>query len=282
MTRAVLVTGCSRGLGEAVCRRLARLPGLTVYATARDTEQLASLREAGCVTMRLDVTDDAQRRAVVRRIEECHGQVDILVNNAGIGRFGPVEAVDGTDLFSTNVFAATALIQLVLPGMRRAGSGRIVNVSSVSGRITYPGGGWYTASKHALEALSDTLRTEVSAHGISVTLVECAWFASEFFAHSSHESAAPYQEMMKTFHRKIASRNDWAVSSIEQGATAVCKAALGRSRPRHVLGNYTRLMIHTRRILGARAWDAVMRVYFQQPSLTSALGMKWKEPDRSQ
>ncbi len=173
MPEVVLITGCSSGIGEATARALLAA-GHTVYATARKPETLTALAAAGCRTLALDVTDSAQLRSAVAQICDEAGGVDVLVNNAGYGQYGPIEQVPMAEVrrqFETNVFGLTELIQLVLPGMRKRKHGRIVNVSSMGGRTTLPGGGFYHASKYAVEALSDALRIEVKRFGIQVVLI---------------------------------------------------------------------------------------------------------------
>src|SRR2546421_4433426 len=161
-SKAVLITGCSSGIGWATAERLADR-GWTVYATARRPESIAGLAERGCRTLALDVTDEESMRTAVTTVEANEGAVGALVNNAGYSQSGAVETVPLDDVrrqFETNVFGLVRMCQLVLPGMRRQGHGRIVNVSSMGGRMTFPGGGFYHATKHAVAAISDALRFE--------------------------------------------------------------------------------------------------------------------------
>ena len=172
--KVVLITGCSSGIGQAAARRLNRA-GHVVYASARRPETLAGLATEGCRTLPLDVTDEDSMVAAVGRVEQEQGRLDVLVNNAGYGLYGPVEQLEPAELrrqFETNVFGLVRLCQLVLPGMRARRSGRIVNVSSMGGRTTLPGGGAYHGSKYAVEAISDVLRLEVRRFGIDVVLIE--------------------------------------------------------------------------------------------------------------
>lgn len=158
-SRVVLITGCSSGIGRATAERLARA-GWTVYATARRLGSIAELEAAGCHLLELDVTDEAAMQAAVEAVERAAGAVGVLVNNAGYSLSCAIESVPLDEVrrqFETNVFGLVRLSQLVLPGMRRQGFGRIVNVSSMGGRLTFPGGGYYHATKHAVEALSDAL-----------------------------------------------------------------------------------------------------------------------------
>ncbi|UPM42368.1 SDR family oxidoreductase [Halocatena salina] len=182
MDKTVLITGCSSGVGRATATAFLE-EEWTVYATARNTEDIESLADVGCETAPLDVTDEDSITAVVDRILDEQGQIDCLVNNAGYGQFGPVEDVP-TELldaqFDVNVYGPHRLVRAVLPSMREHGTGTIVNVSSVVGRVSVPGMGVYSASKHALEALSDALRSEVEDDGVAVSLVQAGPVSTEF------------------------------------------------------------------------------------------------------
>jgi NAD(P)-dependent dehydrogenase (short-subunit alcohol dehydrogenase family) len=264
----VLVTGCSSGIGLATAQRLLA-GGHTVYATARRLDALDDLARAGARVLEVDVTDEASMRAAVEAVEHEHGAVGALVNNAGYGAYGPVEEV-GLDAvrvqFETNVFGLGRLCQLVLPGMRRAGQGRIVNISSMGGRLVYPTGGWYHASKYAVEALSDALRMEVRPFGVRVVLVEPGIIRTSFGDTASHGLAAgeegsaygglrSYAEELLT--RAYASR---AAAGPDAVAAAVVRAVeTPRPRPRYVVTAAARAQVHTRRLAGDRVWDALMR-----------------------
>ncbi len=183
-TGPVLVTGCSSGVGHAAAK-LFRAAGFETFATARDPSTLDDLRALGCRILALDVTDEAARVAAVEAVQDEFGAVGILVNNAGYGQYGPLEEISLEALrlqFETNVFGGLRLSQLVLPGMRRKKFGRIVNVSSVAGRVSILGGGAYHASKFAIEALTDALRPEVEPFGIDVVNVLPGPIATQFEA----------------------------------------------------------------------------------------------------
>lgn len=275
MAVAALVTGCSSGIGRAAALRLAAR-GLTVYATARRPESLTDLAEHGCRLLALDVTDESSMAAAVEAVEAEHGHVGVLVNNAGYGQHGPVETVSMEDArrqFDTNVFGLARLCQLVLPGMRTAGGGRIVNVSSMGGRFTFPAGGWYHASKHALEALSDALRFETAGFGVRVAVVEPGLIrtgfgdtAAEAMGQAS-EDGTPYGNFEARAERTMA----WAYRSpfargVEPVARAIEHAATAsrpRTRYRVTLG--ARAMVVTRRLLPDRAWDLALRTAFSRP-----------------
>src|SRR5215831_14178149 len=181
-SKAVLITGCSTGIGRATAEHLAG-KGWTVYATARRPETIQALAQKGCRTLALDVCDEGSMRAAVDAVERAEGAVGVLVNNAGYGQEGVFEEVPMAEVrrqFETNVFGLTRLTQLVLPGMRRQGWGKIVNLSSMGGRLTLPGGAFYHAPKHAVEALSDALRFEVQGFGVDVVVVEPGPIKTQF------------------------------------------------------------------------------------------------------
>jgi NAD(P)-dependent dehydrogenase (short-subunit alcohol dehydrogenase family) len=172
--KTVLITGCSSGIGRATA--LAFLDEeWEVYATARNPADIETLGERGCDISTLDVTEEDDVERVVSRIVDEHGRIDCLVNNAGYAQFGPIEDVPTRKVheqFDVNVYGPHRLTRAVLPHMRAQESGTIVNVSSVAGRLSFPGGGVYCGSKFALEAMSDALRVEVEEEGIDVVLVE--------------------------------------------------------------------------------------------------------------
>ena len=171
---AVLITGCSSGIGRAAAISLHEA-GFRVYASARNPAALDDLADRGLHTLALDVTDEASMTEAVAAVEADQSAIRVLINNAGYGLYGPVEQQPMSEIrrqFETNFFGLVRLTQLVLPGMRRQGAGRILNVSSMGGRATLPGGAFYHASKYAVEALSDALRMEVAQFGIEVVLIE--------------------------------------------------------------------------------------------------------------
>src|SRR5258708_30397230 len=174
ISKAVLITGCSTGIGRATAEHLASR-GWNVYATARKPESIADLAPPGCKALALEVRDDASMRAAVETVERAEGSVGVLINNAGYGLEGACEEVPMTDIrrqFETNVFGLIAMTKLVLPAMRRQRWGRVVNLSSMGGKLTFPGGAYYHATKHAVEALSDALRFEVKGFGIDVIVIQ--------------------------------------------------------------------------------------------------------------
>jgi short-subunit dehydrogenase len=204
--QVVIVTGASAGIGEATARRLA-CTGARVVITARRLERLEALaREldptgANVLALAGDITSDADRKILVASALEKFSRIDALVNNAGYGTRGPVEMAPVELIrqnYETNVFSLVALTQLVLPGMRERGSGCIVNIGSVAGKIARPLSSIYDSTKHALEALTDGLRGELKPFGVRVTLIRPGFIATEFVeaadkvSASVVENAGPY------------------------------------------------------------------------------------------
>jgi NAD(P)-dependent dehydrogenase (short-subunit alcohol dehydrogenase family) len=274
-SRAVLITGCSSGIGHATAELLAR-EGWTVYATARRPETLVDLERAGCRTLALDVTDEASMTAAVEAVLQAEGAVGVLVNNAGYSQSGAVESVPLDQVrrqFETNVFGLLRMCQLVLPGMREQHWGRIVNLSSMGGRVVFPGGGIYHATKYAVEALSDALRFEVRGFGVEVIIIEPGLIVTNFgetAAGSVEAEDGPYGE----FNRRVAELTEGAyhgpMAKLGGGPETVAKtiaAALAAEHPkaRYPVTASAHLMINQRRLMPDRLWDLAMRTQFPTP-----------------
>lgn len=267
----ILITGCSSGIGAATAKRLGSR-GHLVYATARRPETLAEAAAAGCRTLALDVTDEQSMSHAVDTIVSEHGRVGALVNNAGYGEYGAVEDVSIDRVrkqFETNVFGLARMCQLVLPSMREAGRGRIVNIGSMGGRLTFPYGGYYHATKHAVEALSDALRFEVAPFGVQVVLFEPGLIATEFGSTVSETlgdttaDASPYSAAASRMDRMIGDMYANKLLAVGPGAVAkVIERALTTRRPhsRYVVPGVTRGLIGVRQLVPARVWDAMMGV----------------------
>src|SRR5256884_1107082 len=272
-SKAVLITGCSSGIGRAIAERL-MAGGHRVYATARRPDAIADLAEQGCETLALDVLDDDSMRAAVARVEEADGAVGVLVNNAGYGQSGAVEAVPIDAVrrnFETNLFGYMRMAQLVLPGMRRQGRGRIVNMSSVAGRVTMPGSGPYSATKFAIEALSDALRFEVRGFGIRVSIVEPGPIRSHFTA-TANAGLPDAGGVYADYHAAVAKADAEADQSKllagdpEDVAKTVERAITARSpRTPYRVTAPSRLLPPIRRALSDRAFDAFLRTQAPPP-----------------
>jgi NAD(P)-dependent dehydrogenase (short-subunit alcohol dehydrogenase family) len=279
-SRAALVTGCSSGIGRATAERLAAA-GWTVYATARKPETLGELEARGCRTLALDVTDEASMRAAVEAVEGQHGAVGALVNNAGYSQSGAIETVPIEKVraqFETNVFGLVRLCQLVLPKMRAARGGRIVNLSSMGGKLVFPGGGFYHATKYAVEAISDALRFEVKGFGIDVIVVEPGLIRTSFgtTAAGGVSEAGADEGDYAQFNAHVAAATEGIYESggpiarLGGGPEAVAEViekalAAKRPRPRYRVTASAKLLMTQRALLPDRAWDAVMRSQFPSP-----------------
>jgi NAD(P)-dependent dehydrogenase (short-subunit alcohol dehydrogenase family) len=276
---AVLITGCSSGIGHETARHLAQR-GHTVYATARRPEAVEDLRSDGCRTLACDVTDEESMRACVDAVEEAEGAVGALVNNAGYSQSGAIETVPMESLrrqFETNVFGLVRMCQLALPGMRRAGRGRIVNLSSMGGRLTFPGGGAYHGTKHAVEAISDALRFEVAGFGIQVVLIEPGLIRTRFgdaavgsMADVEHDG--PYGEFNTAVGRETAGayESGSALGRLGGGPETVARKieraiTARRPRTRYTVTPSAKLALGARRVTTDRIWDRAMRSQFPRP-----------------
>jgi NAD(P)-dependent dehydrogenase (short-subunit alcohol dehydrogenase family) len=278
-SKAVLITGCSSGIGHATALQLAG-SGWKVYATARRPETIAELRDAGCETLALDVTDEASMRTAVDAVEQAEGAVGVLINNAGYSQSGAIETVPLDAVrrqFETNVFGLVRVTQMVLPRMRAQGWGKIVNVGSMGGRLSFPGGGHYHATKHALEALSDALRFELRGFGIDVILLEPGLITTEFGEAATASMTAvsssdddPYAHFNATVGAVTKGAYDGPMRLLGAGPERVAKViarAISRRRPpaRIKITPSAKITIATRRLLSDHAWDAAMRRQFPQP-----------------
>lgn len=263
--QVVLVTGASSGIGEATAIRL-RQRGFIVYAAARRTARMRHLLGLGIHVLALDVTDDASLKQGVQTIMHQQKHLDILINNAGFGTYGAIEEVPlaaGRRQFDVNVFGAVRLIQLVLPIMRRQHSGRIINTSSIAGKVYEPLSGWYMGTKHALEGISDSLRTEVAPFGIDVVLIEpgatnsqWAGIAKQALLRDSGNGA--YQKLAREvaaqldLFAKLGSAPTTIADLMERAATA------RRPRTRYVGGFGSKTALLSRRLLSDRQFDAAV------------------------
>ena len=268
LQKVILLTGASSGIGYETAVLLAR-KGHRVYGAARRVERMEPLRAFGIVPLRLDVTDEASMAACVAAVMEAEGRIDVLVNNAGYGSFGAIENVpldEARRQLEVNVFGLARLTQLVLPHMRAQGSGTVINVSSIAGKIVLYFGGWYHVSKFAVEALSDALRMEVKPFGIRVALIEPGgiktdWgiIAADHLAETS--AGTPYEA--EALNEALTMRKAYSMRLLSKPtviARAICRAASSRRpkvRYRTGFGAHTAVFFHA--LLPARWWDALMR-----------------------
>ncbi|HEY7952344.1 MAG TPA: SDR family NAD(P)-dependent oxidoreductase [Solirubrobacteraceae bacterium] len=277
VSKAVLITGCSSGIGEATARRLAD-SGWTVYATARKPQAIEHLAKHGCKTLALDVTEETSMRAAVDEVLSAEGAVGVLINNAGYSQGGAVEQVSIQDVrrqFETNVFGAIRMAQLTLPGMRAQRWGKVVNIGSMGGRLTFPGGGLYHATKYSLEALSDAMRFELKGFGVDVVLIEPGLITTEFasnavVADSENGAENPYADFEAKVMALTVGIYESPVRHLGGGpdvvAKAIEKAITRRRAPTRVpVTASARLSILQRKLTPDRLWDVAMRAQFPQP-----------------
>jgi NADP-dependent 3-hydroxy acid dehydrogenase YdfG len=273
--KVVLITGCSSGIGKATALHL-QAAGFDVVATARRPSELKELAAAGCRTLALDVTDEASMAAAVAHVEAEHHYVSLLVNNAGYALQGPVEdtPIDAVRAqFETNVFGLVRLTQLVLPGMRHARHGRIINIGSMGGRFTFPGGGYYHASKHAVEAISDALRLEVAPFGVRVSLVQPGPVTSAFgdtAVDTIEIGDGPYagfrQELADRYRKAYDGSSSTMEVTPEKVADVIVSAATApKPRARYAVGAMAKTLITSRRLLPDAAWDGVIKNVWPTP-----------------
>jgi len=275
-SEAVLITGCSSGIGRATAARLAA-SGHRVYATARKLDAIADLAASGCQTLALDVTDEESMRNAVAAVEDAEGAVGVLVNNAGYSLSGAVETLDLDDVrrqFETNVFGLIRMCQIVLPGMRRQRSGRIINVSSMGGKLTFPGGGAYHATKHAVEAISDALRFEVKGFGVDVVVIEPGLIKTQFAdtakATVGESDDGPYAKFNEAIAAATVDAYEGPLSRLGGGPDAVAKAiekaiTAKRPRTRYPVTASARLFLGQRAVMTDRMWDAMAGTQFPHP-----------------
>jgi len=265
MNKVVLITGASAGMGKETAILLAK-KGYTVYGAARRTDRLKELTARGIRPLQMDVTDDPSITKAIDQIIAAEGRIDILVNNAGFGSYGAVEDVplkDAKYQLEVNLFGAARLIQLILPYMRQQQGGKIVNISSIGGKIATPLGGWYHASKFALEGLSDALRNELRPFGIDVILIEpggvkSEWGGIAFDSMTKMSGNTAYKSITEKFAKAFKAtenKNPEPVIIAE-----LIKKAIEAKRPkaRYSAGYMAAPALFMRKILSDRLMDAMI------------------------
>lgn len=270
MNKVVLLTGASSGIGYDTAIHLAK-QGHKVYAAARRLELMEPLKEYGIVPIRMDVTDEQSMADGVKNVLDAEGRIDVLINNAGYGWFGAIETTpleEARRQQEVNVFGLARLCQLVLPTMRKQGNGRIINTSSIAGKIVLQYGGWYNVSKFSVEALSDALRMELKPFGIDVSMIEPGGIKTDWgiiAARHLKESSAgsPYEQSATNeadlLHKVYSGR--W-LSSPHVITKAISRAVNSRRpRARYRTGRFSHLGIFFHWLLPTRWWDTLMRTF---------------------
>lgn len=271
MKKIALITGASSGMGRTTAELLLK-KGFTVYAAARRVAMMAPLEQMGGHILRMDVSDDASMVTGIEQLIKNEGSIDILINNAGFGSYGALEDVSMEEAryqLEVNVIGAARLIQLVLPHMRMQRSGTIVNISSIGGKLANPFGGWYHASKFALEALSDSLRMEVKPFGISVVVIEPGGVKSEWsdIAMEKAKSASkegPYAAMVDKMietGKRFKDKN----AEPEVIAELILKAITSKKpKTRYSGGLMARPLLLMRKLLSDKMMDKIILSQFKK------------------
>jgi len=266
--KVILITGASSGIGYDAAETLAR-QGHRVYAAARRLERMEPLKSLGVQVIRMDVTDEESMQEGVRKVIQSEGRIDVLVNNAGYGFFGAIETVpmeDARRQLEVNVFGLARLTQLVLPHMRKQGSGRIINTSSIAGKMVFYMGGWYNVTKYSVEAFSDALRMEMKPFGIDVVMIEPGAIKTDWgiiaAKHLKESSAGSAYETVGT---QWADNMDWfyktnLLSSPHVITKAISQAVNSRHpKARYCRGRFSIIGRLAHALMPARWWDAAMR-----------------------
>ena len=262
----VLITGCSSGHGEALAKLFIK-NGYPTYASARNLESIEELKRLGCETLQIDVTNYDTIHKAVDTIEHKHGSIGILVNNAAIGIMSAIETIPMDEVkrqYETNVFGLLAITQAVLPAMRKAGKGRIVNIGSSGGEFTTPTGGIYQATKYALTSMNDAMRAELKPFGIEVTMVQPGAIASKFGQNGKvlgYKEEGPYQELMLGVQNITSAAlvkgapGTWTPEQVAKISfkASTTKKPWARYRP----GFVAKVLIYTRLWLPYRVWDKI-------------------------
>ena len=272
--KVILITGASSGIGFETAKILA-MQGHIVYGTSRSMDRLEKLKEFRVNTLELDVENDESCKNCVDRIIEKEGKIDILVNNAGFGSYGPIEMVsieDAKKQFEVNVYGLARMTKLVIPYMRKNKSGRIINVSSAGGRVTTYLGGWYHASKYAIEALSDSLRMELKEFGIKVSIIEPGGIKSNWGVITADNllnagKDSPYEEecnRVSKIYKEIYGGKSNLLTKPEVVAKKISKA-VNKKHPktRYLFGFGAKLMVFGHWILPNKAFDYIMKTMYK-------------------
>lgn len=267
--KVILITGASSGMGKATALDLVRL-GHIVYGAARDVENMQDIEELGGHAIKMDVTNESDLKKGVEKIIKDQGRIDVLWNNAGYGLYGPVEDVTldrARRQFEVNLFGVARLTQLVLPHMRKKKSGLIINTSSMGGKIYFPLGSWYHASKHALEGWSDCLRLELKQFGINVVILEPGAIETGFYKVFMEEfnklpKNSGYKKMIDSYKNTDPSKMKGSPASlISKTVQKIIRAK--KPKTRYLVGKLAKPLVYMRRLVGDKRFDKIMMGMFK-------------------
>lgn len=267
MKKIILITGASSGMGKETAKALIKQDH-TVYAAARRINQMQDLKALGGYPIQMDVTNESEIENAVNAIIQKEGKIDVLWNNAGFGLYGSVEDIsldEARRQFEVNVFGIAAVTQKVVPHMRKANSGTIINTSSMGGKMYFPMGAWYHASKHAIEGLSDCLRLELKAFNIKVVVLEPGFIATEFgsvlldnFSKISKRSA--YTNLMEKIVEGTKKSAEGNGSSNPSVISDTILKIVNSTNPktRYRVGKFAKPMVWMRTYLGDKLFDKIV------------------------
>jgi NAD(P)-dependent dehydrogenase (short-subunit alcohol dehydrogenase family) len=259
MEKVALVTGSSSGIGYETALALAREDYFT-YATMRNTSKAQKIQDVAkkenlkLEVISLDVDNEESIKSAVEKIHDQKGRIDVLVNNAGYGLFGCIEDVSIKELkaqFETNFFGVVKLIQEISPIMRKNGSGIIVNVSSVAGRIGFPGTPAYISSKFALEGLSECMRYELSPFGIKTIIIEPGVIKTNFFSSmrvSEGKPNSPYKEITEKVMNGVKMMAEMGTPPDEVAKTIIKAIKTAEPLPRYVVGSDASMFLEAKKM----------------------------------
>lgn len=266
--KIALVTGASSGIGKETALEL-NSKGFKVFGAARRVDKMADLESKGIQVISLDVTNDASMVHCVDEIIRSEGRIDVLVNNAGYGSYGAIEDVSMEEArrqVEVNVFGLARMTQLVLPHMRKNRFGKIVNISSVGGKVWTPYGGWYHATKFAVEGFSDCLRMEVEPFGIDVIVVEPGGIVTDWgtiAAENLKEASAKgayAKEATKVADNMIKNYTGTRLTKPDVIARCIGKAVtVDKPKTRYLVGSFAPMMVFIKNFLGDRAYDGFIK-----------------------
>jgi short-subunit dehydrogenase len=265
--QVIFITGASSGMGKDAALQLIK-EGHIVYGAARRVQQMEDLTKAGGHALPLDVTDENSVKKAVDTIIKNEGRIDVLVNIAGYAVYGAVEDTtldDARRQYEVNIFGLAAVTKAVLPHMREQHSGKIINISSMGGKMYTPMGAWYHSTKHALEGWSDCLRLELKPFGIDVVIVEPGIIKTEF-ADVMHQplldrsGSGPYAKMANAVAGATEKSYAKGQSSSPEVITRLLSKIVRSRKPktRYAAGKFAKPMMWIRKYLGDRIFDAVV------------------------
>ena len=266
--KVILITGASSGIGFDAAQTLAQ-QGHCVFAAARRTELMEPLKAYGVHVIKMDVTDEKSMKDGVETLIQAMGHIDVLINNAGYGYFGAIENVpmeEARRQLEVNVFGLARLTQLVLPYMRQQKSGRIINTSSIAGKMVFYMGGWYNITKYSVEAFSDALRMEMKPYGIDVVMIEPGAIKTDWgIIAARHLKESSEGTAYEASGNQWAHNMDWFYkTNLLSSPSVITKAIVRAVNSRHPKARYCRgrfsiigRIAHA--IMPARWWDALMR-----------------------